>query len=89
MERTTPVAHFTVVRVQKSTIEFATMDDFGACQLAFVVDDETFDAILGRIRAMGLEYTADSNHQRVRELNDTGEAAGSPSPTSTVTNASP
>jgi hypothetical protein len=40
------------------------MDDFDACQLAFVVDDETFDAILGRIRAIGLEHNADSNHHR-------------------------
>ena len=64
MERTTPAAHLTVVRVPKSTSEYATMDDFDAWHLAFVVDDVTFDAILSRIRAIGLEHSADSNHHR-------------------------
>ena len=37
--------------------------------VAVAVDDDTFDAILGRVRSAGLEYSADPIHQRSGELN--------------------
>lgn len=65
-----PAGHFAVVRVQDITVDFATIEQFDRHHIAFAVDDETFDAILGRIRAAGLPYSADPTHQRRGELND-------------------
>jgi catechol 2,3-dioxygenase-like lactoylglutathione lyase family enzyme len=64
-----PAGHFAVVRVEDVTIDFATSAQVDPHHLAFAVDDETFDAILERIRAAGLSYSADPSHQRPGELN--------------------
>lgn len=71
-----PAAHFAVVRVQDITIDFASIEQFDAHHLAFAVDDETFDAILERIRAAGLRYSADPTHQRTGQLNDNNGGRG-------------
>lgn len=69
-------AHFAVVRVQDITIDFATIAQFDPHHLAFAVDDETFDAILDRIRATELQYSADPTHQRPGQLNDNNGGRG-------------
>jgi catechol 2,3-dioxygenase-like lactoylglutathione lyase family enzyme len=69
-------AHFAVVRVQDITIDFATMEHVEPHHLAFAVDDETFDAVLARTTAAGLEYSADPLHQRVGELNHNNGGRG-------------
>jgi catechol 2,3-dioxygenase-like lactoylglutathione lyase family enzyme len=71
-----PAAHFSVVRVQDITIDFATIEQFDPHHLAFAVDDQTFDAILDRIHAAGLQYSADPTHQRPGELNDNDGGRG-------------
>ncbi len=48
---------FAAVRVNESlTLDFDTSDRFESHHLAFRVDDETFDAIFGRIEAEGVVY---------------------------------
>ena len=71
-----PAGHFAVVRVEDITIDFATIEQFDPHHLAFAVDDETFAAILARIRAAGIQYTADPTHQRPGELNDNNGGRG-------------
>jgi len=66
-----PAGHFAVVRVEDITIDFGTID-----HLAFAVDDETFDAVLARIRGAGIEYSADPTHHRPGELNDNDGGRG-------------
>lgn len=71
-----PAAHFAVVRVNDITIDFATIERFDSHHLAFAVDDQTFDAVLERIRGAGLEYSADPLHRRPGELNDNNGGRG-------------
>lgn len=69
-------AHFAVVRVEDITIDFGTIEQFDPHHVAFAIDEETFDAILARIRAAGLQYSADPTHQRPGELNDDNSGRG-------------
>lgn len=69
-------AHFAVVRVGDITIDYATMDEFDPHHYAFATDDETFDAVLSRVREAGLEYSADPLHQRTGTLNDNNGGRG-------------
>jgi catechol 2,3-dioxygenase-like lactoylglutathione lyase family enzyme len=39
---------------------------------AFLVSEEEFDAIFGRVRERGLTYWADPGHHRPGEINDNG-----------------
>ena len=71
-----PPGRFAVVRVGDITIDFATMSHSDSHHLAFAVDDERFDAILDRVRAAGLEYSADPRHTRRGELNDNDGGRG-------------
>lgn len=64
-----PTAHFSVVRVGDVTIDYGDMQSFTPHHVAFAVDDETFDAILGRVQAAGIEYSADPMHRRRGQLN--------------------
>lgn len=43
--------------------------DFHGQHYAFLVDDETFDGILGRVQARGLAYWADPQMKRPNEIN--------------------
>lgn len=51
---------------------------------AFLVDDEGFDAVLGRIRAQGLAYWADPARLQSAEINHISAAAASIFKTPTV-----
>jgi catechol 2,3-dioxygenase-like lactoylglutathione lyase family enzyme len=64
-----PAGYFSVVRVGDITIDYGTMPQVSPHHVAFAVDDDTFDALLGRVRSAGLEYSADPMHQRSGELN--------------------
>ena len=49
--------HFAPVRVNDDlTLDFDTREDFEAHHYAFLVDDETFDMIHGRVKAAGLPF---------------------------------
>ncbi|MGH2884221.1 MAG: VOC family protein [Solirubrobacteraceae bacterium] len=69
-------AHFAVVRVEDITVDFATIEQFDPHHLAFAVDDQTFDAILERIRAAGLQYSADPRHRHPDQLNNNNGGRG-------------
>ena len=71
-----PAAHFAVVRVGDITLDYATMTEFDPHHYAFATDDATFDAVLGRVRAAGLAYSADPLHKRPGELNDNDGGRG-------------
>jgi catechol 2,3-dioxygenase-like lactoylglutathione lyase family enzyme len=71
-----PVGRFSVVRVGDITLDYADMQEFSPHHVAFAVDDDTFDAILGRVQAAELEYSADPAHRRRGELNDNDGGRG-------------
>ncbi len=71
-----PAGHFAVVRVEDITIDFGTIEQFDPHHFAFAVDDETFDAVLARIRGACIEYSADPTHHRPGELNDNDGGRG-------------
>jgi hypothetical protein len=48
-------AHFSVVQVGDITIDYGDMDQATLHHVAFAVDAATFDAVLGRVEAAGLE----------------------------------
>jgi catechol 2,3-dioxygenase-like lactoylglutathione lyase family enzyme len=69
-------AHFSVVRVGDITLDYGNIEQFTPHHVAFAVDDDTFDAILDRVNAAGLEYSADPLQRRRGELNDNGGGRG-------------
>jgi catechol 2,3-dioxygenase-like lactoylglutathione lyase family enzyme len=69
-------AHFAVVRVGDLTLDYATTQKFDPHHYAFATDDETFDAVLGRVRDAGLEYSADPLHERGGTLNSNNGGRG-------------
>jgi catechol 2,3-dioxygenase-like lactoylglutathione lyase family enzyme len=71
-----PDGYFSVVRVGDITIDYADMERFSSHHVAFAVEDETFDAIFGRVQAQGLEFSADPAHRRTGELNDNDGGRG-------------
>lgn len=63
---------FLVVQVGDASLDFA--DDhaprgFQRQHYAFLVSEEEFDAIWGRIQARGLTFWADPSHRRAGEIN--------------------
>jgi len=71
-----PPGYFAVVRVEDITLDFASMEEFDSHHYAFAVDDERLDAVLARIEAMGLQYSADPGHRQVGRLNDNDGGRG-------------
>lgn len=69
-------AHFSVVQVGDITIDYGDMEPVTPHHVAFAVDDDTFDAVLGRVTAAGLEYSADPVHRRQGELNHNNGGRG-------------
>jgi catechol 2,3-dioxygenase-like lactoylglutathione lyase family enzyme len=62
-------AHFSVVRVGDITIDYGDMPNVAPHHVAFAVDDDTFDEILGRVKRANLEYSADPAHRQPGQLN--------------------
>jgi catechol 2,3-dioxygenase-like lactoylglutathione lyase family enzyme len=51
------------------TLDFADADEVHAHHYAFIVGDDEFDAIFGRVKAAGLTYWADPHHQHPDAIN--------------------
>jgi catechol 2,3-dioxygenase-like lactoylglutathione lyase family enzyme len=67
----TPFGPFLVVQTAND-VSLDVMADSGSFQpqhYAFLVTEEEFDAIFGRIQARGLNYWADPGHRRPGEIN--------------------
>jgi catechol 2,3-dioxygenase-like lactoylglutathione lyase family enzyme len=54
-----PPGRFAVVRVGQVNFDFDEVQTFEPHHYAFLVDDEAFDRILARVKALGLTYAAD------------------------------
>ena len=65
-----------ISRYRDITIDYGEMEQFGPHHVAFAVDDATFDAILARVGAAGLEYSADPMRERTGTLNDNDGGRG-------------
>ena len=62
--------HFAPVRVNDSlTLDFDQRDSFESHHYAFVVTDEEFNAILGRVRAAGRAYGSGPNTHTDGQIN--------------------
>ena len=63
--------HFAPVRVNDSlTMDFDNREHFESHHYAFKVDDEEFDAVLGRVQAAGMKYGSMPSSQDDMQLND-------------------
>lgn len=71
--RPTPVAFgpFLVVELDNGvSLDFhETTDEIAPQHYAFLIDENTFDEILGRIRERGLKFWADPGHARAGQIN--------------------
>lgn len=59
----------TVETANGVSLDFAEAGVVQSQHYAFLVDDEDFDSIYGRVRAEGVAYFADPRHERPDELN--------------------
>ncbi len=64
-----PPGRFAVVRVGDVNLDFDDAEEFEPHHYAFLVDDEAFDRILGRVKTLGLTYAADPRYQKPGTLN--------------------
>jgi catechol 2,3-dioxygenase-like lactoylglutathione lyase family enzyme len=66
-----PFGPFLVVNVDNGvSLDFMdTSEDIHPQHYAFLVSEDDFDTIFGRIRAQHLEYWADPSHQKPGEIN--------------------
>ncbi|MGE0214919.1 VOC family protein [Mycolicibacterium sp.] len=65
-----PFEHFLVVNVGSVSLDYADAGDPITPQhYAFLVSEDDFDAIYGRIRAQGLQHWADPRGAREGEIN--------------------
>lgn len=53
-----------------------TNDEIASQHYAFLIDDESFNAVFARIRARGLPYWADPGQSRANEINRNGGGRG-------------
>lgn len=59
-----PVSHFMVVDVSNGvSLDYDDDNNFRSQHCAFLVTDDEFDAILGRVNAAEVTYYADPSHQ--------------------------
>ena len=79
-----PYGHFLVVKLDNGvSLDFMEKDGEVARQhYAFLVKEDEFDAVLGRIRQTGLDYWADPAKSRPAEINhnDGGRGVYFPDP---------
>lgn len=64
-----PEGYFAVVPVGETHLDFLDVPQFEPHHYAFMVNDQEFDAILGRVKQAGVEYSADPLHKRTDEIN--------------------
>lgn len=76
--------HFAVVSLDNgASLDFAHMEGpIQSQHYAFLIDEDNFDAILGRIRKKGLSFWADPMRRRLGEINlaDGGRGVYFPDP---------
>jgi catechol 2,3-dioxygenase-like lactoylglutathione lyase family enzyme len=69
--------HFAPVKVNDSlALDFDNREDFERHHYAFLVTDEDFDAILGRVQTAGLKYGSAPNAQDDMEINHRHQGRG-------------
>lgn len=62
--------HFVTVETSNDvSLDFDDAGDVRPQHYAFLVDDDDFDAIFGRVKAEGIEYFADPGHHHREALN--------------------
>ena len=72
-----PHGHFAPVRVNDGlTLDFDDSDGFKSHHYAFFVDDDRFDAILGRVKEAGIPYGSGPGQRDNYELNTRKEGRG-------------
>lgn len=64
-----PPGRFAVVQVDGTSLDFDTAQAVSPIHLALGVGAAEFEAILERLTAAGIDYSADPRHQRLRETN--------------------
>jgi catechol 2,3-dioxygenase-like lactoylglutathione lyase family enzyme len=63
-------AHFAPVKVNDTlTLDFDNADDFDGHHYAFLVDDQQFDEVLGRVQAAGIPYGSGPGRQDDMQIN--------------------
>jgi len=71
------LGHFTVVQVDDTSLDFVrTAGEIRPRHFAFLVSEEEFDAIFGRIRERGMPYWADPMHRQPGEINHWDDGRG-------------
>ena len=79
LEEPTRWGPFTSVRLDEGVVlQYAEppVDEIQMQHYAFLLDDETFDAVFERVQAQAIEYWADPRMQRPGELNDNNGGRG-------------
>lgn len=71
------LGHFAVVQVDDTSLDLVeTDDDISSRHFAFLVSEEEFDEIFGRLRERGLKYWADPFHKQPGEINRWDDGRG-------------
>lgn len=71
------LGHFAVVQVDDTSLDLIETDgEISSRHFAFLVSEEEFDEIFGRIRDRGLPYWADPFHQQPGEINHWDDGRG-------------
>jgi extradiol dioxygenase family protein len=79
LEEPTRWGPFTSVRLDEGVVlQYAEppVDEIQMQHYAFLLDDETFDAVFERVQAQALDYWADPQLRRAGELNDNNGGRG-------------
>ncbi|MGH9344733.1 MAG: VOC family protein [Terriglobia bacterium] len=64
------VSHFAAVRINDElTLDFDDSENFDSHHYAFLVNDQRFDEIFGRIKEHAISYAADPFHREVGQIN--------------------
>ena len=65
-----PVAHFTPITLaNRVTLDYDQRESFASNHYAFLVSDQEFDAIFGRIKSEGVTYGSQPNAPANGEIN--------------------
>lgn len=71
------LAHFTVIQVGPTSLDVLPTDEaISSRHFAFLVSEEEFDEILGRLRARGIRYWADPFHREPDRINRWDDGRG-------------
>ncbi len=69
--------HFAPVKVNETlSMDFDNRESFQSHHFAFIVDDDEFDAILGRVKGEGVRYGCGPNAQDDMTINNRHQGRG-------------